>query len=99
VRVIGDVKLAGVDVKIPGSKVLLEGLDGQLPIAVALRVTPRGIRLANEGTDNPYKSLRYADQHPLLRRSSFLTFRRLDTPQVTIMSFAGNLQIEQGWTA
>ena len=94
-RVIGDVKLAGVDVKIPGSKVSLEGLDGQLPIAVALRVTPRGIRLANEGTDNPYKSLRYADQHPLLSRSSFLTFRRLDTPQVTITSFAGNLQIEQ----
>lgn len=94
-RTIGDVRLAGVDVRLPAQKISLEGAEGMLPIAVAVRFGPRGPRIARESGDNPYKSLRYADQHPLLSRSSYLTFRKLDLPQVTINGFAGNLQIEQ----
>lgn len=94
-RTIGDVRLAGVDLRLPAQKISLEGADGMVPIAVAVRFGPRGPRIARESGDNPYKSLRYADQHPLLSRSSYLTFRKLDLPQVTINGFAGNLQIEQ----
>lgn len=39
--------------------------------------------------------LRFADQHPLLSRSGFLSIARLTTPLVTIAPLVGNLEIEQ----
>jgi hypothetical protein len=39
--------------------------------------------------------LRFADQHPLLTRSGFLSIARLKTPFVSIAPLVGNLEIEQ----
>jgi hypothetical protein len=39
--------------------------------------------------------LRFADQHPLLTRSGFLSIARLKTPFVAIEPLVGNLEIEQ----
>lgn len=39
--------------------------------------------------------LRFADQHPLLSRSGFLSIARLKTPWVEIAPLVGNLEIQQ----
>jgi hypothetical protein len=39
--------------------------------------------------------LRFADQHPLLSRSGFLSIARLKTPFISIAPLVGNLEIEQ----
>jgi len=53
--------------------------------------------IAFQRTDNrsPYSMLRFADQHPLLAHSGFLSIRRLTTPYVSISPLVGNLEIEQ----
>jgi translocation and assembly module TamB len=94
-RTVADVRVEGADLRLPGYGVIVEGADGEVPITVSLRAGPHGIRMIREDQDNPYSSLRFADQHPLLSRSSFISIRRLTLPQVTISPLAGNLQIEQ----
>jgi hypothetical protein len=77
---------AGVDV---------ESATGEVPIAVALKLGENGIALERNEARNPYSLLRFADQHPLLSRSGFLSVNRLKTPLLTIAPLVGNLRIEQ----
>jgi hypothetical protein len=92
---VADVRVEGAELRLPKSGVSIEGADGEVPITVSVRMGPHGPRLMREDQDNPYSSLRFADQHPLLSRSSFISIRRLTLPQVTIAPLVGNLQIEQ----
>jgi hypothetical protein len=94
-RTIADANIEGANIRLPTSGVVVQDANGEVPITVSVRVTPRGVRMMREDQDNPYSSLRYTDQHPLLSKSSFLSIRKLTTPQVSISSFVGNLQIEQ----
>ncbi|MCL2776980.1 MAG: hypothetical protein FWD73_03175 [Polyangiaceae bacterium] len=94
-RTVADVRIEGANIRLPASGVVVEDANGEVPITVSVRVSPRGIRIMREDQDNPYSSLRYTDQHPLLSKSSFLSIRNLLTPQVSISPFVGNLQIEQ----
>ncbi|AKV00410.1 hypothetical protein AKJ09_07073 [Labilithrix luteola] len=94
-RTIADVRVERADLRLPGYGVVIEEADGEVPITIAVRAGPHGIRMMREDKDNPYSSLRFADQHPLLSRSSFISIRRLTTPLVTVAPIAGNLQIEQ----
>ncbi|HEX4475545.1 MAG TPA: hypothetical protein VH142_10740, partial [Polyangiaceae bacterium] len=44
---------------------------------------------------NPYSMLRFADQHPLLSRTGFISIGSLKTPFVSIAPLVGNLEVEQ----
>ncbi|WP_394844527.1 hypothetical protein LZC95_46670 [Pendulispora brunnea] len=94
-RVIADTQVEGASLRMPRSGIIVEGVDGEVPVTLALRVSEKGLRLLREDRDNPYSSLRFSDQHPLLSRGSFISIRRLTLPQVTIAPLVGNLQVEQ----
>jgi hypothetical protein len=85
--------VAGADVRVSG--VFAEGVQGELPFAVDLLRDERGVRVVRTARVNPYALLRFQDQHPLLKAQSFLTMRRLTTPQVTIAPLAANVQLAQ----
>ncbi|MFI5307267.1 MAG: hypothetical protein ACHQ53_07945 [Polyangiales bacterium] len=69
--------------------------NGEVPIAVTLEASRNGVRFERSEKRNPYSMLRFADQHPLLSRSGFVSIARLKTPFVSIAPLVGNLAIEQ----
>ena len=73
----------------------VEGANGDVPITVALVVDKDGVALNRDEGPSPYSMLRFADQHPLLSRTGFISIGSLKTPFVTIAPLAGNLAIEQ----
>jgi translocation and assembly module TamB len=94
-RTTADVRVARASVTLPRSRVELAGIDGEIPINLDLTVDRRGVKLLRGTSANPYSVLRFADQHPLLQRSSFLSIASIKTPMISIAPLAGNLQIEQ----
>ncbi|MFB1480930.1 hypothetical protein [Corallococcus sp. RDP092CA] len=94
-RTLSSLKLENVNVTMPGSGVVVEALNGDVPLTENVEVSPDGVRLLNDLDVNPYSMLRFADQHPLLTRSGFLSADRISTPWVTIAPLAGNLAINQ----
>jgi hypothetical protein len=66
-----------------------------VPISVALQVGDKGVALERSERGSPYSMLRFADQHPLLAHSGFLSIKRIKTPFVTVSPLVGNLEIEQ----
>jgi hypothetical protein len=77
---------AGIDV---------EGANGEVPITVAIKVGANGVALERSDHRNPYSMLRFADQHPLLSHSGFISINRLRSSLVSIAPLVGNLAIEQ----
>ena len=94
-RTVADVKVENASLWLPAYGIVVEEADGEIPITVSARLTPRGLRVIRDEQENPYSSLRFADQHPLLRRSSFIKMKRLTLPQVQIAPLVGNLAIDQ----
>jgi translocation and assembly module TamB len=89
------VKGEDVDVSLPRAGVEVDAANGEVPITVALVVGDNGVELQRSEKRSPYSMLRFADQHPLLSRSGFLSIARLKTPFVSIAPLVGNLEIEQ----
>ncbi len=87
----------GEDVTVTLSRlgVEVETANGEVPITVALEVGENGVALQRSEKRSPYSMLRFADQHPLLNRSGFLSIARLKTPFVSTAPLVGNLAIEQ----
>ncbi len=94
-RVRAVVKGQDVDVSLPRAGVDVATANGEVPITVALEVGAKGVALERSENRSPYSMLRFADQHPLLARSGFLSIARLKTPLVTIAPLVGNLEIDQ----
>ena len=89
------VKGEDVTVTLPRAGIDLDTANGEVPITVALEVGTNGVALSRSEKRSPYSMLRFADQHPLLSRSGFLSIASLKTPFVTIAPLVGNLEIEQ----
>ena len=89
----GSLTLTEADVRVPGA--VAEGIQGDLPFAVDFILDAKGLRPVRTAKVNPYALLRFQDQHPLLKAQSFLTMRKLTTPQVTLAPFAANVQVSQ----
>ncbi|MGA2448628.1 MAG: hypothetical protein ABTD50_08130 [Polyangiaceae bacterium] len=89
------VKGAGVSVSVPPIGVALENANGEVPISGVFEVSDHGVNLRRSMNRSPYSMLRFADQHPLLTRSGFLSIARLVTPLVSIAPLVGNLAVEQ----
>jgi translocation and assembly module TamB len=94
-RVRAVVKGEDVTLALPGAGIDLDTANGEVPISVALEVGEKGAAFQRAETRSPYSMLRFADQHPLLTHSGFLSIRRLRTPFVTIAPLVGNLEVEQ----
>ncbi|MHA7629224.1 hypothetical protein [Corallococcus sp. M7] len=94
-RTTSNLKLQDVNVRMPESGIVVEALNGDVPLTENVEVSQDGVRLLNDLTVNPYSMLRFADQHPLLTRSGFMSADRITTPWVTIAPLAGNLAINQ----
>ncbi len=94
-RVRATLKGENVSLKMPRAGVEVEAANGQVPITVALEVGKDGVALRADEKRSHYSMLRFADQHPLLSRSGFLSITSLKTPFVTIAPLVGNLEIEQ----
>ena len=77
---------AGVDV---------ERVNGQIPVAVVLKLDAHGITVLSDGKMNPYALMRFADQHPLVAGQSFLSVDSITTPWFKLAPIAGNLQVDQ----
>jgi hypothetical protein len=84
-----------VSVTVPRAGFEVETANGEVPITVSLEVRKKGVVLQRSERGNPYSMLRFADQHPLLSRSGFLSIARLKTPWLSIAPLVGNLEIEQ----
>jgi hypothetical protein len=80
---------------LPRAGIAVNTANGEVPIALALHVGASGVALQHIAARSPYAMLRFADQHPLLNRSGFLSIARLETPHISIAPLVGNLAIEQ----
>jgi translocation and assembly module TamB len=89
------VKGEDVTVTLPRVGVDVESANGEVPVTVVLEVGESGVAFERSEKQSPYSMLRFADQHPLLSRSGFLSIARLKTPFVSIAPLVGNLEIEQ----
>jgi hypothetical protein len=79
----------------PGAKVALDGIDGVVPIALDLTYGKKGVELLRGVQINPYATLRFADQHPMLESRSFVSIASVTTPLVSVAPFAANVQLDQ----
>jgi translocation and assembly module TamB len=87
----------GTDVSftLPRDGIDVDTANGEVPITVVIEVGTSGVELRRGENRSPYSMLRFADQHPLLSRSGFLSIARLKTPFVSIAPLVGNLEVEQ----
>lgn len=87
--------LENVNVRLPKSGVVIEALDGNVPLVENVELTEGGVRLLNDLEVNPYSMLRFADQHPLMSSSGYISAGSITTPLISISPLAGNLSINQ----
>ncbi|NTX16109.1 hypothetical protein HUA76_35600 [Myxococcus sp. CA056] len=94
-RTFSSLLFQNVNVRLPEQGIAVEALDGNVPLTENFQFTEGQVRLLDDIDVNPYPMLRFADQHPLLSRSGFVSVARITTPQVSISPLAGNLAINQ----
>jgi translocation and assembly module TamB len=88
------VRVAGATVRLPRAGIAVESMDGEIPLTADLVSDAAGFRLLRSTSVNAYSELRFADQHPLLSRPSFVSIARIVTPFVTLQPLAGNLRVD-----
>ncbi|HEX8789401.1 MAG TPA: hypothetical protein VF765_00515 [Polyangiaceae bacterium] len=89
-----DVTVSGVQLRVPILGIDAQSVDAQVPVRMDFDALDDGVRIRRDG-HNRYAMLRFADQHPFLGRSGFVTIGRLTTPQLQIVQFVGNLAVQQ----
>ncbi len=89
------VKGEGVRVAVARAGVEVDDANGEVPVTLTLAAGAGGVTLERSEKGSPYSMLRFADQHPLLSRSGFLSIARLKTPFAAIAPLVGNLEVEQ----
>ncbi|WP_375767462.1 hypothetical protein NR798_38165 [Archangium gephyra] len=94
-RTLSNVLFQNVNLRLPASGVAIETLDGNVPLTENVELTEGRVRLLDDIDVNPYSMLRFADQHPLISRSGFMSVGSITTPYISIAPLAGNLFINQ----
>ncbi|MFL5346533.1 MAG: hypothetical protein ACJ8AT_17275 [Hyalangium sp.] len=94
-RTLSNLVLQNVNVRLPKSGMAIGALDGNVPLTEDMELTGGQVRLMSDVDVNPYPMLRFADQHPLLSRSGFMSVGSITTPFISIAPLAGNLSIHQ----
>jgi hypothetical protein len=88
-------RLEEAKVYLPGFHVALDSIDGELPMLCDVAVGRNGVEFLHSIQVNPYTMLRFSDQHPLLKRQSFLSIGSVTTPFFSFAPFAANIEVEQ----
>ncbi|EYC50540.1 hypothetical protein AZ34_05335 [Hylemonella gracilis str. Niagara R] len=94
-RTQASLRLDDVNLSLPGLGVVVEGLDGDIPVDEDVRWTGGRLELLGNLALNPYAMLRHTDQSPLLSRGGYVSARSINTPWVRIAPLAGNLSVRQ----
>ena len=94
-RTSADVRLSKGQIRLPEQGIEVDDLEGEIPARVTLAFDGSRFRLVRADDIAPYSMLRFADQHPLLSRPSFLSIGRIVTPDLTIAPLAGNVALDQ----
>lgn len=94
-RTLSNLLLQNVNLRLPESGIAIEALDGSVPLTENVELIEGQVQLLNDSSANPYPMLRFADQHPLLSRSGFMSASSITTPFISIAPLAGNLSIHQ----
>jgi hypothetical protein len=88
------VRVAGATIELPRANMKIESMDGEIPLTADLVADADGMHLLHSTGINAYSELRFADQHPLLSRPSFVSIARVTTPLISIAPVAGNLRVD-----
>lgn len=94
-RTVSNLLLQDLNLRLPEQGFEIEGMDGNVPLTENLEFSQGELRLLSDIDVNPYSMLRFADQHPLLSRSGYVSAKRISTPLIVIAPLAGNLSINQ----
>ncbi|MFO6418981.1 hypothetical protein ACLBKS_02120 [Hylemonella sp. W303a] len=94
-RTQASLRLDGVNLTLPAQGIVVEGLDGDIPVYEDLYVAQGRVRLLDNLAFNPYAMLRHSDQYPLLSRGGYVSAVSITTPLVRIAPLAGNLTVRQ----
>ncbi|MHB8417029.1 MAG: hypothetical protein ACYDCL_03065 [Myxococcales bacterium] len=89
------VRVRGADVQLPASRFVARSIDGEIPMSADLSMAGGSLHFLRDAETNPYSQLRFADQHPLLSNSGFISVASLSTPQLEVAPLYGNLRIER----
>jgi hypothetical protein len=95
IRLRASVKAHDVSVTLPRAGIDVKSANGEVPITMALDVGKEGVVVRREATRSPYSMLRFADQHPLLNRSGFLSIASIKSPFANVAPLVGNVAVEQ----
>lgn len=98
-RTLSNLLLQDVNVRLPESGIELQALDGNVPLTENVAYSEGQTRVLRDSDVNPYSTLRFADQHPLLSRSGYISAGSITTPYISISPLAGNLSISQSMVA
>ncbi|HEX9105098.1 MAG TPA: hypothetical protein VF997_22960, partial [Polyangia bacterium] len=88
------VRVKDATVELRKAGVAIESMDGEIPLTADLVLDAGGMHLLRSTSINAYSELRFADQHPLLGRPSFVAIARVVTPFATLAPVAGNLRVD-----
>ncbi|ATB48597.1 hypothetical protein [Corallococcus macrosporus] len=94
-RTFSNLRIQDLHLRMPEQGFEVEALDGNVPLTENLELRDGQLRLLSDIDVNPYPMLRFADQHPLLSRSGYVSANRIATPRVSIAPMAGNLSVNQ----
>lgn len=87
-------KVSDATVKLPRAGIEVEAADGEIPVSADLVAGEHGLALLRDAQVNAYSELRFADQHPLMSRRSFISVKRIVTPWATVAPLGGNLRVD-----
>ena len=93
-RVTSSLRVKDGHLELPRKKIKVDAIDGEIPLVAEVAFEKSGPRLLRNTEVNSYSELRFADQHPLLSRRSFLSVARIETPWATVTQLAGNLVVD-----
>ncbi|MCP3140331.1 translocation/assembly module TamB domain-containing protein [Pyxidicoccus xibeiensis] len=94
-RTLSNLFFHDVNVRLPESGIAIQALDGNVPVTENVEFSQGQLQLMSDVDVNPYSMLRFADQHPLITRSGFMSVGSITTPLISIAPLAGNLSISQ----
>jgi translocation and assembly module TamB len=94
-RTTSAVRFEDVHARLPEAGIAIEALEGEVPVSANLAIRAKRVTLLHESEVNPYPTLRFADQHPLMSHASFLSIGSIATPLLSVAPLAGNLKVEQ----
>jgi translocation and assembly module TamB len=89
------VKLDGVSVELPGSKLAVRDVQGELPVFEEIVMGPNGAEMVGRGERGVYPQLRFSDQQPFLGSADYLSIGEVTYGTTRLGPLAGNMRLDR----